>query len=130
MSGSLLERQGRINCSLALALVVGSPDPSVGSSVTLIVAPAPEAISAGTPARAREVRALRTRFIDGQGAALEGLSIQPRDCALNVFALAKLDKTEPSRGPSHLIANHHGRGHSKARIGYKFAERRVGSAMG
>jgi len=44
--------------------------------------------------------------------------------------LAQLDKTEPARGPCHLVANHHCRGHLKACIGYKIAQRRIGSAMG
>jgi hypothetical protein len=100
------------------------------NSPILIISPAPEAIPAATSAGPRKVGALGTSFIDGQGTALEGLSIQAGDCPLNVFAIAKLDKTEPARGPCHLVANHHSRGHLKARVGDKFAERRIGGAMG
>jgi hypothetical protein len=100
--------------------------------MTLIVAPTAELVPITTAATAgsRKIRALGARFINSQATAIEGLSIQPRDCALNVFALAKLDKTEPSRRPSHLVANHHCRSYLKACVGYKFAERRIGSAMG
>jgi hypothetical protein len=101
-----------------------------GNLTTLIISPAPEVIPAATPARARKVRTLGTSFIDGQGTALEGLSIQARDCLLKVLAIAELDKAETSGRPCHLVANHHSRGHLKARIGYEFAERRIGRAMG
>jgi len=49
---------------------------------------------------------------------------------LKVFALAELDKAEASWRPCHLVANHHCRGYLKTRVGHKFAERRIGSAMG
>jgi hypothetical protein len=101
-----------------------------GKFPALIISSPPEVISAATVAGSAEVRALGTSFIDGQGTALEGLPIQPCDCALNVFALAKLDKAKASWSTCHLVANHHCRGHLKARAGYKFAERRIGSAMG
>jgi len=106
---------------------------SAGRFPALIISPAAEAIATATPAPAagaRKVVARRPSFIDGQGTALEGMSVQPCDGALNVFAIAEFDKAEASWRPCHLVANHHCRGHLKACIGYKFAERRVGRAMG
>jgi len=106
-------------------------DASAGKFPASIIPPPPEVISAATTASgAREVRAWRPSLVDGQGTALEGLSIQPCDGALNVFAIAEFDKAEASWRPCHLVANHHRRGHLKACIGYKFAERRVGSVLG
>jgi len=99
----------------------------------LIIAPAAEPIPiAATTAApgAGKVRALGTSFIDGQGTALEGLSIQASDGPLNVFAIAELDKAEASWSPCHLVANYDGRGHLESCTGYEFAERRIGSTMG
>jgi len=104
-----------------------------GGFPALIISPATaEAATTATPpaAGACKVRARRPSFIDGQRAALEGLSIQPCDCFLNVFTFGEFDKAEASRRPCHLVANHHRRGHLKARAGYKLAERRIGSAVG
>ena len=95
---------------------------------TLVISPAAEAIPATTVAGAR-VRA-RTSFIDGQGTSLKGLPIQACNCPLSVFAIAEFDKTEPSWRPSHLVADHHSGSYLKARLGYKFAECRIGGAMG
>jgi len=116
------------------SMVLQKPaDSSCRRVPALIISPAAAeatATTTTTTAGAREVRARRPSFIDGQGTALEGLSIQPCDCLLNVFALAEFDKAEASWRPCHLVANHHRRGHLKARAGYKLAERRIGSAMG
>ena len=101
-----------------------------GKLPDLIISPAAGAIPATIPTRAREVRALRPSFVDGQGTSLQGLPVQACDCPLNVFAIAEFDKTKPSWRPCHLVANDQCRGHLKARIGYKFAERRISRAMG
>ena len=93
----------------------------------LVISPA---AAATAPSGAREVRARRPSFVDCQGTALEGLPIQACDCPLNVFALGEFDKTEPAWRPCHLVADHHCGSYLKARIGYKFAERGVGRAMG
>ncbi len=98
-------------------------------SEPLLVSPAAESVPTA-PCGAREVRALWSRFVDGQGTSLKGLPIQTCDCPLRIFAIAELDKTEASRRPGHLVANYHCRGHLKPCIGYKFAERCVGSAVG
>jgi hypothetical protein len=100
----------------------------------LIISPPPEVISAAAAAAAAagpgEVCALGASFIDGQGAALQGLAIQAGDRALNVFAFAKLDKTESSGSPRHLVADHHCRGYLKTRVGDKLAKRGIGGAVG
>src|SRR5208337_5069540 len=101
----------------------GLPGLSPGNFPTLVIAPAAEAIPATTPTGAMEVRARRPGYIDGQGTSLKGLPIQACDCPLSIFAITEFDKTEPSWRPCHLVADHHCRGHLKARIGYKFAER-------
>ena len=106
----------------------GPPGLSPGNFPTLVISPAAEAIPATTPTR--EVRALRPSFIDGQGTTLKGLPIQACDCPLSIFAISEFHKTEPSWRPCHLVTDYHCRGYLKARIGYKFAERRIGSAMG
>jgi len=97
--------------------------------MTLIIASTAEPVPITTAAGSRKIRALGASFIDGQGTALEGLSIQARDCPLDVFAIAELDEAETSRRSCHLVANYHCRGHLKASIGYKLAERRIGRAM-
>jgi hypothetical protein len=106
---------------------------SGGKFPALIISPPPEVVSsaaaATTAAGSGEVRALGTSFIDGQGTTLEGLSIQPGDGPLNVFAFTKLDETESPRGPCHLVANHHGRGDLKTRIRHEFAQRGIGGAV-
>jgi hypothetical protein len=106
------------------------PNPSAGDFMALVIAPAAEPIPITTAAaRPGKVRALGASFIDGQGSALEGLSIQACDRPLNVFTLAELDKPEASWRPCHLVTNYHCRGYLKARVGHKFAERGIGSAM-
>jgi hypothetical protein len=108
-------------------------DSSGGKFPALIISPPPEVVSAASATAAAagsgEVRALGTSFIDGQRTALEGLSIQPGDSPLDVFAFTKLDETESPRGPGHLVANHHGRGDLKTGIRHKFAQRGIGSAV-
>ena len=115
----------------AIGLFFAGPPAWLRETVpTLVISPAAEAIPAVTPAGTSEVRARRPSFVDGQGTSLKGQPIQACDCALSIFAIAEFDKTEPSRRPCHLVSDHHCRGHLKARIDYKFAERRIGSAMG
>jgi len=68
----------------------------------------PVTAAATTAARPREVVPGGTSFINSQGTAFQGLSIQPSDSALHVFAFSEFDETEPSRGPGHLVANYQG----------------------
>ena len=96
---------------------------------SLVIASAAEVIPA-TTAGAGEIIARGARFVNGQRPAIERLTIQAGDCPLNVFAIAELDKPETARRPCHLVANYHGRGHLKARVGYKFAKDCVGGAVG
>src|SRR5271157_61315 len=75
----------------------------------LVISSAAEVIPATTStAGAGEVCARGASFIDGQRPAIERLSIQAGDCALNILAFAEFDKAEAARRPCHLVANHHG----------------------
>ena len=94
--------------------------------LTLVIPPAAEVIAAAatttTTAGAGEISTRGTSFINGQRSALERLPIQAGNCPLHILAFAELNKAEATRCPCHLVTNHHGRSHLKARIGYKFAE--------
>ncbi len=106
--------------------------PPARNFLTLIISSAAEVIPAttATTAGAGEICARGASFIDGQRPAIERLSIQAGDCPLNILAFAEFDKAEAARRPCHLVANHHGGGHLKARIGYKFGKSCIGRAMG
>jgi hypothetical protein len=96
----------------------------------LIISPLSESVSvsaAGT--RSGKVRPLWASLIDGQGTALQGLSVQSGNCPLKVFAITKFDKTETPRASGHLVAYHNCGGYLEARVGHKFAERGIGGAM-
>jgi hypothetical protein len=109
-----------------------SANPSARNFLTLVISSAAEVIPATTTAAtgAGEVCAWGASFIDGQGPAIKGLSIQACDCALNILAIAELNEAEAARRPCHLVANHDGGGHLKARAGYEFVETCIGGAMG
>jgi hypothetical protein len=57
---------------------------------------------------ATEVSALRTRFVDGQPAALQRLPVEASDGPLQVLAISQFDEPEASRLACHLIANDYG----------------------
>ena len=100
------------------------PDLVISSAAVIITAATTATAGAG------EIRAWGASFIDCQRPAFERLPIQACDCTLNILAFAELDKAETARRPCHLVSNHHGRGHLKARVGYKFAKSCIGGAVG
>jgi hypothetical protein len=77
----------------------------------VMAAPATSTASAGT---SPEVGARRTRFVNGQSAALQGLPIKPGNGPLHVFALRQFDESEAPRLSRSLVANDHGRSYLKA----------------
>jgi hypothetical protein len=105
--------------------------PSARDDSTLVISPAAEAIPATTTvAGATEVCTLRTRFIHGQGPAIERLSIQAGDGPLKTRAIRELDKAKAARAARHPVANHYGGCNLKARTGYKFVEALICHAVG
>lgn len=99
-------------------------------SQALIISPPSEVVSvAAAGMRSGKVRPPRVSFIDGQGTSLQGLPIQPGNCPLNVFSIAKLDKSETLGGSGYLVAHHNCGGHLETRVGHKIAKRGIGGAM-
>ena len=88
------------------------------------------ATATATTAGAGKICTRGTSFIDGQRSAIKRLAIQASDCPLHILAFGELNKAEAAGRSCHLIANHHGRSHLKACIGYKFIETCIGRAMG
>jgi len=101
-----MKREGRFTrlpiCA-DLQLVVSAATAARTSAVMAsAAAPAP---AVGTPT---EVGALRTRFVNGQPAALQRLPIEASYGPLQVLAISQFDKPEASRLACHLIANDYG----------------------
>jgi hypothetical protein len=98
-------------------------------SQALIISTPSRAVSVAACTRSGEVRTLRASFIDGQGTAFQGLSIQPGNCPPNAFAIAKFNKSETSGGSGYLVAHHSCGGYLETRVGRKFAEQGIGGAL-
>ena len=90
--------------------VLRNRKPPAQNFPTLVITSSAEVIPATTTttAGAGEIIARGTRFIHSQRAAFERLPIQARDCPLNIFAFAELDKAEATRRSCHLVTNHYG----------------------
>lgn len=94
--------------------------PAAAPAVSLMAStPAP---TAGTSSPAAHIGARRTRFIDGQPAALQRLPVQPGNGALHVFAIRQLNKSKAPRLPRGSVANDHSRGCLKPRTAHELVE--------
>lgn len=66
------------------------------------------AATAPTVGAPTEVGALRTRFVNGQPAALQRLPVEASDGPLQILAISQFDEPEAARLACHLIANDYG----------------------
>src|SRR5208282_3859275 len=102
--------------NLPVATTTAAP-PAPGTSVAAATSTTSRATSSPP-----EVGARRTRFVDGQSAALQGLPIKSGNGPLHVFAFRQLDESEAPRLSRGLVANDHGRSYLKPCTAHELLE--------
>jgi hypothetical protein len=104
LQSKIVNRQSSMILPLA-ATTAPAPASPAAAGMPAATAPTASPASGATSSASPEVIARWTRFIDGQAAALQGLTIKAGDSPLQVLALRQFDESEAPRLSRGLVAN-------------------------